>query len=76
MVQSMTAKFFSPTKVWKANLSMSAADWQSMQPRQGQGGGFGLGGGRFLGPNVETGLMPEAKLLPFLRRLIRQGVKC
>jgi len=44
------AEFFSPTKVWKANLSMSAADWQSMQPRQGQGGGFGLGGGRFLGP--------------------------
>ena len=44
------AEFFSPTKVWKAHLSMSAADWQAMQPRQGPGGGFGFGAGRFLGP--------------------------
>jgi hypothetical protein len=44
------ADFFSPTKVWKAHLSMSAADWQAMQPRQGPGGGFGFGAGRFLGP--------------------------
>lgn len=27
-------------------------------------------GGRFHGPNVETGTMPEAKLLPFLRGLV------
>ena len=44
------AEFFSPTKVWKAHLSMSADAWQAMQPRQGPGGGFGFGGGRFLGP--------------------------
>jgi hypothetical protein len=44
------AEFFSPTKVWKAHLSMSAEAWKAMQPRQGQGGGFGFGGGRFLGP--------------------------
>ena len=44
------AEFFSPTKVWKAHLSMSAEAWQAMQPRQGQGGGFGFGAGRFLGP--------------------------
>jgi spore coat protein H len=45
------AEFFAPTKVWKAHLSMSAADWQAMQPRYGQsGGGFGFGGNRFLGP--------------------------
>ena len=43
------AEFFSPTKVWRAHLSMSADAWQAMQPRQGPGGGFG-GGGRFLGP--------------------------
>jgi spore coat protein CotH len=43
------AEFFSPTKVWRAHLSMSAAAWQAMQPRQGPGGGFGPGG-RFLGP--------------------------
>ena len=40
--------FFSPTKIWKAHLSMTAAAWQAMQPQQGPGGGFGLG--RFLGP--------------------------
>lgn len=28
-------------------------------------------GGSFHGPNVETGTMPEAKLLPFLRELVR-----
>jgi len=27
-------------------------------------------GGRLHGPNVETGTMPEAKLLPFLRHLV------
>lgn len=32
-------------------------------------------GGAFHGLNVETGTMPEAKLLPLLRRLIRQGTK-
>jgi spore coat protein H len=45
------AEFFSPTKVWKAHLTMTAAAWEAMQPRQGAGGGgFGFGGGgRFLG---------------------------
>jgi spore coat protein CotH len=42
------ADFFSPTRVWRAHLSMTAEAWQAMQPRQGPGGGFGLG--RFLGP--------------------------
>jgi hypothetical protein len=42
------AAFFSPTKVWRAHLSLSADAWQAMQPRQGAGGGFGLGGSRFL----------------------------
>lgn len=28
-------------------------------------------GGEFYGPNVETGAMPESKLLPFLRELLR-----
>lgn len=32
-------------------------------------------GGEFFGPNVETGGMPEAKLLPFLRSLIRTTVE-
>jgi hypothetical protein len=27
-------------------------------------------GGEFHGPNVETGTMPEAALLPFLRKLV------
>ena len=27
-------------------------------------------GGRFHGPNVETGTMPEEKLLPMLRKLM------
>jgi hypothetical protein len=31
-------------------------------------------GGRFHGPNVETGTMPEALLLPFLRRLLGGNV--
>jgi hypothetical protein len=44
------AEFFSPTKVWKAHLSLSADAWQAIQPRQGAGGGFGFGGSRFLGP--------------------------
>ena len=43
------AEFFSPTKVWRARISMSAEAWQAMQPRQGAGGG-GVFGGRFLGP--------------------------
>jgi hypothetical protein len=43
------AEFFSPTKVWRAHLTMSAEAWRAMQPQQGQGAGFGLGG-RFLGP--------------------------
>lgn len=30
-------------------------------------------GGRFHGPNVETGTMPEEKLLPFLRKLLTAG---
>lgn len=28
-------------------------------------------GGEFFGPNVEHGSMPESKLLPLLRRLVR-----
>jgi spore coat protein H len=48
-VTSITqADFFSPTKVWKAHLTLSADAWRGLQPRQGQGGGFGFG--RFLGP--------------------------
>jgi hypothetical protein len=43
------ADVFSPTKVWRAHLTMTAEAWQAMQPRQGPGGGFGAGG-RFLGP--------------------------
>ncbi|MGH9240281.1 MAG: CotH kinase family protein [Vicinamibacterales bacterium] len=50
-VTSITqSDFFSPTKVWTANLTLSADAWRALQPRQGQGGGFGFGGGRFLGP--------------------------
>ena len=50
-VTSITqADFFSPAKVWKAHLTLSAEAWRALQPRQGQGGGFGLGAGRFLGP--------------------------
>ncbi len=30
-------------------------------------------GGEFHGPNVETGSMPETKLLPLLRRLLDMG---
>ena len=44
------AAFFSPTKVWHAHLTLSAEAWRALQPRQGQGGGFGFGAGRFLGP--------------------------
>jgi spore coat protein H len=44
------ADFFTPTRVWKASLSMSAEAWKAMQPRYGAGGGFGFGGNRFLGP--------------------------
>jgi hypothetical protein len=44
------AEFFSPTKVWKAHLSMSADAWKAMQPRYGSGAGFGFGGSRFLAP--------------------------
>jgi spore coat protein H len=48
-VTSITAaEFFEPTKVWQAQLSMSAEAWQAMQPRQGAGGGFSAN--RFLGP--------------------------
>src|SRR5687767_9916178 len=43
------AEFFTPAKVWTAHLSMSAAAWLAMQPRNGPGGG-GVGFGRFLGP--------------------------
>lgn len=28
-------------------------------------------GGSFHGPNIETGSMPESKLIPFLRKLIK-----
>jgi hypothetical protein len=31
-------------------------------------------GGEFHGPHVETGCMPESKLLPFLRSLLNRGV--
>lgn len=30
-------------------------------------------GGSFHGPNVETGTMPESKLLPLLRRMMRKA---
>ena len=30
-------------------------------------------GGKFHGPNIETGTMPEDKLLPFLRSLLKGG---
>jgi spore coat protein H len=43
------AEFFSPTKVWKAHLSMSADAWKAMQPRYGNSAG-GFSGGRFLAP--------------------------
>jgi hypothetical protein len=45
-------EFFAPTRVWTAELSMSADAWRAMQPRQGAGsGGFGgFGANRFLGP--------------------------
>ena len=45
-------EFFSPTRVWKAHLSMTAEAWAAMQPRNGVGGGGfgGFGGFRFLGP--------------------------
>jgi hypothetical protein len=33
-------------------------------------------GGEFYGPHVETGSMPEAKLLPFLRSLLNQSPHC
>jgi hypothetical protein len=51
-VASITAaEFFAPATVWTAHLSLSAEDWQAMQPRYGSGGGgFGFGGSRFLGP--------------------------
>ena len=42
------AEFFSPTKVWKAHLSVSAEAWKAMQPRYGNSAGFGFGGSRFL----------------------------
>ncbi len=44
------AEFYSPTKVWKAHLSMSAEAWKAMQPRQGAGSGGFFGGSRFLAP--------------------------
>lgn len=44
------AEFFAPAKVWTVHFMMSADAWRAMQPRQGAGGGFGFGGGRFLGP--------------------------
>jgi hypothetical protein len=31
-------------------------------------------GGKFHGPNVETGTMPEAKLMPLLRQLCAAGM--
>jgi hypothetical protein len=53
IISISAADFFSPTKVWTAHLTLSADAWQSMQPTQGPGGGFGgggFGGARFLGP--------------------------
>jgi spore coat protein CotH len=45
------AEFFLPTKVWIADLSVTAENWQAMQPRQGNGSWeFGFGRDRFLGP--------------------------
>jgi spore coat protein H len=50
-VTSITAaEFFTPTKVWTVHLSMSPEAWKAMQPSYGTSGGFGGGGGRFLGP--------------------------
>lgn len=45
-----SADFFTTTKVWQAHLSLTAEAWEAMQPRQGQGNGFGFRGNRFLGP--------------------------
>jgi spore coat protein CotH len=44
------ADFYTPTKVWRAHLSMSQESWLAMQPQAGPSGGFGFGGSRFLGP--------------------------
>ena len=44
------AEFFTPTRVWKAHLTMTPEAWEAMQPRNTGSGGFGFGGGRFLGP--------------------------
>src|SRR5690606_21835030 len=50
-IRSITAAdFFTTTKVWRAHLELTAEAWDAMQPRQGPGSGFGLRGGRFLGP--------------------------
>jgi len=46
-VTSITAaEFFTATKVWKANLTLSADAWQAMQPRYGSSSGGGFFGGR------------------------------
>ena len=45
------AEFFTPARVWKAHVMMTPEAWRAMQPQStGSGGGFGFGGGRFLGP--------------------------
>lgn len=53
----------------------------SAEPVKGEPDDFELrgmwygAGGTFHGPNIETGTMPEARLLPFLRSLLRQGAQ-
>ena len=51
VTSTTSAQLFSPTKVWRVHLSMSADAWKAMQPRYGQrAGGMGWGPNRFLGP--------------------------
>lgn len=42
---------FRQDRVWTARLTFTSDQWAALQPRQGAGGGFGFGGGRFLGPD-------------------------
>ena len=51
VTSATSAQLFSPTKVWRVHLSMTAESWKAMQPRYGQrSSGMGWGANRFLGP--------------------------